>query len=311
MYTEINKKIYDLQEKLRIKEKLESLKKMAESELNKKRDQLEELKKQLKKEEKDVEKLEGTSFSSIFLSLTDKKDEKLDKEREEYLTAKLKYEECIGAIEEIEKELDYANTELHKYIGVKEDYDKAMKEKENLILNEDSDKGRRLREKLDRINEIKLDIKEIHEAIVAGKRANKSLSKMRKKLDSAKGWGVWDMLGGGFISNVAKHSAIDEANEISHEVQHLLKAFQKELSDVNKFTDIRVNISGFATFADFFFDGFFVDWFVQSKINNSIDNVDNVINKVEGIVGNLDGHLNSLNSELINLEAEAKNILEM
>jgi len=134
---------------------------------------------------------------------------------------------------------------------------------------------------------------------------------MRKKLDSAKGWGVWDMLGGGFISNVAKHSAIDEANEISHEVQHLLKAFQKELSDVNKFTDIRVNISGFATFADFFFDGFFVDWFVQSKINNSIDNVDNVINKVEGIVGNLDGHLNSLNSELINLEAEAKNILEM
>lgn len=186
-----------------------------------------------------------------------------------------------------------------------------MKEKENLILNEDSDKGRDLREKLDGINELKLDIKEIQEAITAGEKANESLSKMRERLDSAQGWGVWDMLGGGFISNVYKHSAIDEANEISHEAQHLLKAFQKELSDVNEFTDISVNISGFATFADFFFDGFFVDWFVQSKINDSIDNVDNAINKIEGIVGNLDRHLTSLNSELINLELDVKNILEM
>lgn len=311
MYRSINNRIYDLQEKLRIKEKLESLKKMAELELDKKKNLAEELNKQLRKEEKDVEKLEGTSFSSIFLSLIGKKDEKLDKEREEYLTAKLKYEECIEGIIEIEKELDYANNELRKYIGVNEDYDMAIKEKESLILNEDSDKGRDLREKLGRINELKLDIKEIQEAITAGEKANESLSKMQERLDSAQGWGVWDMLGGGLISNIAKHSAIDEANEISHETQHILKTFQKELSDVNEFTDITVNISGFATFADFFFDGFFVDWFVQSKINDSIDNVNNTINKVEGIVSNLEGHLNTLNNELINLETEVKNILEM
>lgn len=311
MYTEINNRIYDLREKLRIKEKLDSLKKMTEEELDKKKNQAQELEKQLKKEEKDVVKLERNSFSSIFLSLIGKKDEKLDKEREEFLTAKLKYEECLDSIREIEKEFGYAKDELRKYTGIEEELEKAMKEKENLLLNEDSDKGRNLRRNLDRINELRLDMKEIHEAITAGNRAIESLSKMKERLDSAHGWGVWDMLGGGFLSNLAKHTAIDEANEISHEAQQLLKAFQKELSDVNEFTDLKVELSGFTTFADFFFDGFFVDWFVQSKINDSIDNVNNAISKVDGIVSNLEGHLNSLNSELINLESEAKNILEM
>ena len=311
MYTEINNRIYDLQEKLRIKEKLDSLKKMAEEELDKKKNQALELEKQLKKEEKDVVKLEGTSFSSIFLALIGKKDEKLDKEREEFLTAKLKYEECLDSIKEIEKELGFAKDELRKYIGIQEEFEKAMKEKENLLRNEDSDKGRNLRQNSDRINELKLDMKEVHEAITAGNRASESLSKMKERLDSAQGWGVWDMLGGGLISNIAKHSAIDDANEISHEAQYNLKAFQKELRDVNEFTDVAVNISGFTTFADFFFDGFFVDWFVQSKINDSIDNINSVYNRVETIVNDLNRNLNNLNRELINLESETKNILEI
>ncbi len=85
---------------------------------------------------------------------------------------------------------------------------------------------------------------------------------MRKHLDSAKGWGgIWDIMGGGLISNMAKHSAIDDANKAAHDFQYLLKSFEKELSDVNEFAEIELNISGFTTFADFFFDGFFCRFF--------------------------------------------------
>ena len=41
--------------------------------------------------------------------------------------------------------------------------------------------------------------KEIREAINAGKRAKASLNEARNKLNSAKNWGIFDILGGGLI----------------------------------------------------------------------------------------------------------------
>ena len=163
-----------------------------------------------------------------------------------------------------------------------------------------------LKEGLEAINELKLDIKEIKEAIEAGEKTNASLQNMKEHLNTARGWGMWDMMGGGLISNIAKHSAIEKANQIAHSTQSNLKSFQKELSDVNNFTEISVDLSSFATFADFFFDGFFVDWFVQSKINDSIDNVDNTYNKISEIVRELRKELEKLQSKLSNNERETK-----
>lgn len=80
MYKEINEEIYLVKEELRAKEKLESLRKIAQDEYNKSIQMLEELKDRLNKEKKDVAKLEGTSLSSFFFSIIGKKDEKLDKE---------------------------------------------------------------------------------------------------------------------------------------------------------------------------------------------------------------------------------------
>lgn len=56
------------------------------------------------------------------------------------------------------------------------------------------------------------DMKEINEAIVAGERALNSLYHAQDKLNSAKGWGLLDLLGGGFITGMIKHSRIDDAS---------------------------------------------------------------------------------------------------
>ena len=311
MLTKINQEIYEFKEKLLIKGKLDSLIRMINDELIKKRNQAVVLKDQLSDEEKDVQRLEVTSFSSIFLSLIGKKEENLDKEREEYLTAKLKYEECMESIQELEKELQYAKNEIKRYIGIKDEYDRLVKDKQSLLINEGGDSGKKISENLKKVNKNKLDMKEVREAISAGEKARNALGKMQESLKSAQNWGVWDMLGGGLISNIAKHSAIDEANEVAHEFQHLLKSFQKELSDVNEFTDIEVNLSSFASFADFFFDGFFVDWFVQSKINDSLSNANNAYSKLDSIIMNLRNNLNALEVELVNKETEIRNILEL
>ena len=84
MFTEINREIYQLKEKLRAKEKLLSQKDMLEAELRRKTSK-DELYKKLLKEKADVEKLDGLSFSAIFLSLVGRKEDRLDKERKSFL----------------------------------------------------------------------------------------------------------------------------------------------------------------------------------------------------------------------------------
>ncbi|HEY8362453.1 MAG TPA: hypothetical protein VIK77_06160 [Tissierellaceae bacterium] len=310
MHIEINEEIYLLKEQLRAKEKLESLRNMAVEEFRKNQIILEDLKVKLQKEKKDVAKLESTTLSSFFYSVIGKKDEKLDKEMEEYLAAKIKYDEHVVAMNELKKLIDEYDEELKKFEGIEGKYKMLLDEKQMLLINEDSAGGRNLRQLLDRLNDLKLNMKEVREAINAGENAYNALLEMKKPLESARGWGIWDIFGGGFISDLMKHSNIDEANRLSYDVQHKLRVFQKELSDVNEFTDINVNISGFARFADFFFDGLFADWFVQSKINESLSNVEIAIKQVRRLLEELRSDLKNMENEKLDIESKINAILE-
>lgn len=309
MYTEINREIYELEERIRAKEKLASKKDMLIDDLERKLSVKDRLYSELMKEKGDVEKLEGLSFSGIFLSMVGRKEDRLDREREELLAAELRYEEALETIKEIEKEIKDLENQLINFSNVKDSYNRLIKEKERLLLKDDGPKGRRLRENLDYINELKLDIKEVDEAIYSGDGALSSLEEMKDHLESARGWATWDILGGGIFVDMAKHSAIDKANEAGSKVQYMLKSFEKELSDVDKFTDLEVNLSGFATFADFFFDGFFVDWFVQSKIGDSLSKVENAISRINSILNELRRDNSLLNKQLREREDEVKAIV--
>ena len=53
---------------------------------------------------------------------------------------------------------------------------------------------------------------EIDEAIAAGHRALDALAEAADSLDSAKRWGIVDILGGGFVTSMVKHSRLGDAN---------------------------------------------------------------------------------------------------
>lgn len=310
MIESINREILELKEKLREYDKIASLKDSKLEELSKKKFQGDQLMIILDKERKDVEKLESLSMSSMLSTILGNKYEKLDKEKQEYIEAKLKYEEWMDNIDRLEEEVKQLKISLIDYRDIKSEYKDLISEKEELIIREGGSAGIKLKNLTMNIDETKIDIREVSEAIDAGEKTLDSLREVRKKLKSAKGWGTWDILGGGFISDIAKHSAINEANEISVDVQYNLELFKKELSDVNEFTDIQVNLSSFAQFADFFFDGIFADWFVQTKINNSLNNVDGTIEKIQEIISDLDHNLVDLKQSLRKDEANLKDTLE-
>lgn len=131
------------------------------------------------------------------------------------------------------------------------------------------------------------DQKEINEAIVAGEQALNSLYAAQEKLDSAKGWGWVDLLGGGFLTDMIKHSRMEDASQCMEDAKYHLKVFQKELNDIHLSLDLRMEVGGFLSFADFFFDGLVADYLVQSKIEDARRQVADAINMISDIVRNL------------------------
>ena len=129
--------------------------------------------------------------------------------------------------------------------------------------------------------------KEKREAADAGNRALRSLKAAQENLSSAKNWGIWDMLGGGFISTMAKHSKMDRANENLAKARSDLKSFSRELQDVNMACHLDIETGDFLSFADWFFDGFVVDWMVQDRINQASRQVEEAIHRVETILRQL------------------------
>lgn len=129
--------------------------------------------------------------------------------------------------------------------------------------------------------------KEILEAIQAGEQALSSLQSAEEKLDSAKSWGIFDMLGGGLISGLVKHSKMNDASGYMEDAKRNLRIFQRELKDVQMHTDLKIDIGEFLSFADFFFDGIVADVMVQSKISDAKDQVGVAITQVECLLREL------------------------
>ena len=129
--------------------------------------------------------------------------------------------------------------------------------------------------------------KEMNEAIQAGENALCSLRAAREELQKAGNWGIVDLFGGGFVTNLIKHSKMDNASHLMENAKYDLKKFQKELRDVTVNTNLSIDCGGFLTFADFFWDGVVADWLVQSKINDAKRQVDDAIAQVEQILRSL------------------------
>ncbi len=154
--------------------------------------------------------------------------------------------------------------------------------------------------------------KEIDEAIAAGNNVVRSINRVSESLHSAENWGTWDLLGGGLISDMAKHSRIDDARAEAGQVSVLLNRFRTELADVKVTSNIHIEIDGFTKFADFFFDGLIADWVVQSKIHDSQASVAKVEREVHNVMAKLselksqnDTEAKKLNSQLTELITES------
>ena len=278
--------LFQLKEKTEEKKKLESQLKIALQDYNELNEKLKQLKSELKKEFEDVQQLEDGGITALFYSILGNKVEKLDKERQEYLAAKLKYENCENGLKQLEVEIETIKSKIAK-LGDPETKFKNLLATKSSVLKENQDFQFI---EFERLMENNLTQKnELNQAIEAGEMALKGLRLSIQALRKAKNWGIYDMVGGGFLATSIKHSNMDEAKSLIHDVHVWLNKFKRELSDVrvSNVELLSVQIDSFSTFADYFFDNLIFDWVVQDKINRSLEGCEKTYRQVLEIVTQL------------------------
>lgn len=102
------------------------------------------------------------------------------------------------------------------------------------------------------------------------------------------------MLGGGFLTDLIKHSNMNDASAYMEEAKQNLLIFQRELKDVQIHFNLTMEISSFLTFADFFFDGIIADYLMQTKIADARDEVENAIYQVQQVLNELRAEYNRI-----------------
>ena len=263
-----------------------------------------------REEQDDVDRLEKGGLRALLLSLTGDREVRLSQERREALSAKLQYDQARRDLEDIDRRIGEL---LREKDGLRVDRirrDALLEEKAGLLKQLGGAAGARLTELDQQLDALGHQRREVQEALSAGRSAETALSAVLDSLDSAEDWGTWDMFGGGLLSTIAKHGHLDDAQAGIGYAQQCLSRFRTELADVQRMDVPQVYIGDFATFADYFFDGLFADWYVQSRIHDAQDGVSEVHLRVLDALRRLEEMDRGLKGEQDSLEGERARLLQ-
>ena len=123
---------------------------------------------------------------------------------------------------------------------------------------------------------------EIDEAIEAADRA-------LEHLHSARNWGAFDILAGGFISSLIKRGKMSDAQDELDAARSALATFAYELRDIDGSQGVNIQTGNLVLAADLFLDNPFVDLYVQGKIDDARYQVNRAIEQVEKVRRQLAG----------------------
>ena len=123
------------------------------------------------------------------------------------------------------------------------------------------------------------DITQVNQAISLTNQLITTLDDAERQLSSARNWGFLDVLGGGLITDLIKHSKLNNAKISMDRVNYLMQELRRVLGGISLPGDYSMNVGGIATFADFFFDSGIVDVYMTAKIMSSLSEVRNLKNR--------------------------------
>lgn len=271
---------------------------------------VQQLKEETYQEQLDVDKLENFSAAKLFAQIMGNLDERLEKERSELYAAALRYDSARQELHAVEADLAARREELSLLGNCEAEYDRLLEARaRELRQDPQSPAARRLLALEERQAQLASREKELQEAIQAGYNALSDISSIESALSSAEGWGTWDVFGGGLISDMAKYSHLDDAQQQINGLQRSLSRFRTELADVDIRTGIQIEVDSFLRFADYFFDNIFTDWAVLDRIRRTQSQIHEVDGSVRTILSRLERDLEQCRRDRQVVQQELKDFL--
>ena len=261
------------------------------------------------REERDVEKLEKLTWSSVLASLRGNKEEDLRREKAEAYAAQLQLQEAKRQLEEIRSEIRMRQERICMSAGCERQYEELLLEKAAEVRKNDPVLAEKLKDVELRELGLTSRRKEIMEALSVGQMALAHIQEAMNDLYSAGNWGTWDILGGGLIADAMKYSSMDEAQKKMELVQSDLRRYQAELADVAHTATFDLQPDGFLQFADFFWDNIFADFAVRDKIYQAQDQVQDLKIQISQIQTELERKLKETEQGLTALQSEKKELI--
>ena len=89
-----------------------------------------------------------------------------------------------------------------------------------------------------------------------------------------------------------------------------LRRYEAELADVTISADFRIEVGGFLTMADVWFDNIFTDWAVRDHIRESESRVQETRRQVEALQGRLRSDMSAVERELDQVRGQWRQTVE-
>lgn len=271
---------------------------------------LEQAKAALEKEKQDVEEIERLSFTSFVARIKGQLKERAEQEHREAVVAKARCDAAGCSLKDLDCRRQALQAERDQLGDLHDKYQALLREKEAVLLASGIGPASRLDEIGHRIHALDIQLREVGEALSAGKSAAWELEQMSNELASAADWGTVDLLGGGVVTTVVKHDHMDQARQRSERACAALSRFRTELADVVFQHVPDVQLDEFTSFVDYFFDGIFSDLFVQEKIQRAQDGVTDTLWEVEHALSLVNERHDRLRQQRDELEHERLELLK-
>lgn len=285
--TYFDEKLKDLHKQRLQKKRIEAQKaelQQQEKDVAKKAAELAEIK---KKEQTDVDKLEGKSIKALFFTLSGSIDEKLSKERQEAYTAAMKYDAAKRDLEGIGADLRYCQEQLDKLTDCEAEYRDLLEQKKNALKLEGTQKANDIMLMEKDLSKLEHEITELEEALDAGYIAFDLADNIVTELEEAHDMAEWDTFMDSILIDMQKHEHIHNAQDLIGDLRNELRRFKTELADVQIEGNIQIEMDDFSEFADWFFDNIFTDWDIKAKIQNSLVQAQETREQITGTINAL------------------------
>lgn len=279
MFEEINEKINEAEEGIRkyakIQSSIDEYQHMKEALLQK----IEGLKLQLAKEDADVVKLEGMGLAHVFYTVTKHYENRMLKEQREALEAKLRYEQGLRELEDLEQIMEDLHQESLHYKNCENLYRELYTHKKDMLLKYHTTETQEILLLDEKISLYKNNIREIDEALTAAENALVFMDNLMDYISSCYSHG-------GRISIDEHNAEEEEDNDILIVAQRTLSRLKVELADVKLPQQMKSRIGNYEGFSDMIFNNMIMDS-LGSTTSMTEKQVIDIIDDIDAVMKNL------------------------